>query len=65
MTEDEALVAALEVLRHYRTRAHTPTDHDGWLAVRSLVSIDAVAAADRLMAYAKQQRLLTTIDPYN
>lgn len=65
MTEDEALVAALEVLRHYRTRAHTPTDHDGWLAVRSLVSIDAVAAADRLLAYAKQQRLLTSIDPYN
>lgn len=61
---DLVLVEALEVLRHYRTRVHTPTDHEDWFSVRSMVNRDAMNAADKLLAYAKRNKLLTPIDPY-
>lgn len=61
---DAVLVEALEVLRHYRTRVHVPTDSDDWCSVVSMVNRDAMNAADRLLAYAKRNRLLTPVDPY-
>lgn len=64
MDETEAIITALEVLRHYRTRAHVASDVEDWFYVASTVNRDAMAAADRVLAWAKQQRLMTPVDPY-
>lgn len=59
MDDMELLLSVLEVLRHYRTRVHTPAeDQPDYLQVRTWVHQDAVAAADTLLRVARAKGYL-------
>lgn len=68
---DELLQVAVEALRHYRSRVHTPLDdslprdqRDTYYMVRTAVSIDAMNAADTVLKQARQMGLLPHADRF-
>jgi len=49
----ELLADALDIVRHYRSRRHVPSEYDGWYTLVAEVDATIVALADRLLAEVK------------
>lgn len=61
--ERQLLHAALEALRHYRTRPHMPSEHDGYLDIGP-VADKAAQDADRVLRIAREHHLIAREEMY-